>query len=302
MLAIVIPFYKFTFFEATLQSLANQTDKRFKVYIGDDSSPDNPKGLLEKYKGKFDFLYHRFQENLGGSSLTKQWERCIELSGDEEWIMILGDDDYMGKNVVAAFYENLETISQLEIKVVRFATRVHEADGSYSKIYNHPKLEKASDFLYRRFTNVTRSSLSEYVFKKTAYKKYGFYNYDLAWFSDDRAWLEISENKYIYSINSTLVYFRLSDQNISRNNYKSKEKESIRLMFLKFIISNYLRDFNPEQKRFFLIYYEQLVYKNNEVNLTFWIFNFCRFTRWLSFIDSLKFTRRIFNYAKNRAK
>src|SRR5215217_7374333 len=151
MLAIIIPYYKLTFFEATLQSLADQSDQRFKVYIGDDASPENPISLLEKYKDKFDFLYHRFQENLGTTSLTKQWERCIELSNNEEWIMILGDDDYMDKNVVATLYENLETISQLQIKVVRFATRVHEADGSYSKIYNHPKLENATDFLYRRF-------------------------------------------------------------------------------------------------------------------------------------------------------
>jgi hypothetical protein len=35
MLAIVIPYYKRTFFEETLQSLANQTDKRFQVFIGD---------------------------------------------------------------------------------------------------------------------------------------------------------------------------------------------------------------------------------------------------------------------------
>lgn len=302
MLAIIIPFYKLTFFEETLRSLVAQTDKRFKVYIGDDASPENPSCLLEKYLGRFDFVYHRFESNLGSVSLTKQWERCIAHSGDEEWIMILGDDDYMDKNVVAAFYENLETISQLEIKVVRYATRVHEADGSYSKIYNHPKLEKATDFLYRRFMNATRSSLSEYVFKKTAYKKYGFYNYDLAWFSDDRAWLEMSENKYIYSVNTALVYFRMSDQNISRNNYRSKEKESIRLMFLKFIVSNYLRNFSSEQKRFFLIYYEQLVYQNNEFNLTFWFFHFCRFAKCLSFIDSLKFTRRVFKYANNRTK
>ena len=35
MLAIVIPYYKYTFFEETLISLSNQTDKRFKIYIGD---------------------------------------------------------------------------------------------------------------------------------------------------------------------------------------------------------------------------------------------------------------------------
>ncbi len=33
MLAIVIPYYKLTFFEYTLQSLAKQTNQRFKVYV-----------------------------------------------------------------------------------------------------------------------------------------------------------------------------------------------------------------------------------------------------------------------------
>ena len=35
MLAIVIPYYKYSFFEETLISLSNQPDKRFKIYIGD---------------------------------------------------------------------------------------------------------------------------------------------------------------------------------------------------------------------------------------------------------------------------
>jgi hypothetical protein len=58
MLAIVILYYKLTFFDATLQSLASQTNQRFMVYIGDDVSPQYPVLLLEKYKGTFDFVYH----------------------------------------------------------------------------------------------------------------------------------------------------------------------------------------------------------------------------------------------------
>ena len=63
MLAIIIPYYKFTFFESTLQSLANQSDKRFKVYIGDDASSENPIDLLGRYQGKVDFKYHRFESS-----------------------------------------------------------------------------------------------------------------------------------------------------------------------------------------------------------------------------------------------
>lgn len=58
MLAIVIPYYKLTFFDETLQSRVNQKDQRFKVYIGDDASPEDWTVLLEKYKAPF--YYHQF--------------------------------------------------------------------------------------------------------------------------------------------------------------------------------------------------------------------------------------------------
>ncbi len=50
MLAIIIPYYKLTFFEETLQSLVNLTDERFKVYIGNDGIPEDPSYLFQKNK------------------------------------------------------------------------------------------------------------------------------------------------------------------------------------------------------------------------------------------------------------
>lgn len=50
MLAIIIPYYKLAFFEENLQSLSNQTDQRFKVYIGDDASPETPANFQENPK------------------------------------------------------------------------------------------------------------------------------------------------------------------------------------------------------------------------------------------------------------
>lgn len=166
MLAIVIPYYKLTFFEETLESLVNQTDKRFKVYIGDDASPEDPTLLLEKYKTKFDFVYQRFETNLGGTSLTQQWDRCIALSGDEEWIMILGDDDVLGDNVVASWYENYNVFNE-RANVVRFATKlVFEETQTVSEIYTHKVWELATDSFYRKFEHQTRSSLSEHIFRE----------------------------------------------------------------------------------------------------------------------------------------
>jgi glycosyltransferase involved in cell wall biosynthesis len=52
MLAIIIPYYKLTFFDATLESLANQNDNRFTVYIGDDNSTESPLAVLGNYEHK----------------------------------------------------------------------------------------------------------------------------------------------------------------------------------------------------------------------------------------------------------
>jgi glycosyltransferase involved in cell wall biosynthesis len=232
MLAIVIPYYKLTFFEETLQSLANQTDKRFKVYIGDDASPENPITLLEKYKGQFDFVYQRFEINLGRISLTKQWDRCIALSVSEEWIMILGDDDVLGENVVEEFYINLPEIEQKEINVIRFSTQVIDGEGQIiSSVYMHPKLEKATDFIIKKLKKHTRSSLSEFVFNKKQVIKIGFINFPLGWYSDDYAILEFSEFKFIYSINCSKLLIRFSNFSLSGRETNKLQKDYAKFYF-----------------------------------------------------------------------
>lgn len=244
MLAIVIPYYKLTFFEETLESLSNQTDKRFKVYIGDDSSPENPSVILEKYYGKFDFVYHRFGTNLGGISLTQQWERCIELSGDEGWIMILGDDDVLADNVVELFYENLAEIN-LVSNVVRFAScKINHEGNEISSIYRHPKLESSIGFLFRE----TRSSLSEYVFNKKKVLEIGFRDLPLAWFSDILAVLEFSDFKNVFSINEAQVFIRITDLSISGKSDNHELKAKATFAFYFYLLSKKSSYFTKTQK------------------------------------------------------
>ena len=60
-LAIVIPYYKINYFEETLKSLSNQTDKRFKVYIGNDASENDPIEIIEKYSVKLNLDYKKIK-------------------------------------------------------------------------------------------------------------------------------------------------------------------------------------------------------------------------------------------------
>lgn len=253
MLAIIISYYKLTFFEETLKSLSEQTDKRFKVYIGDDASPENPTMLLEQFKEDFKCNYRRFDKNVGGTSLVTQWDRCIDLTNDEEWIMILGDDDILGPNVIKEFYENYKEIREKKIDVIRFSTKIINENGEeISNKFEHPTLETGTDFLVRKFAKKTRSSLSEYLFKKEKVKEKKFRDLPFAWHSDDLAVLEFSIPNFIYSINNACVFVRVSNLSITGNSSTNDRKREATFQFFEILFSEYSSVFTRYQKKVIL--------------------------------------------------
>jgi glycosyltransferase involved in cell wall biosynthesis len=292
MLAIIIPYYKRTFFEETLQSLANQTDKRFKVYIGDDASPEDPTGLLVKYYDKFDFQHHRFEDNFGGISLTQQWERCIALSDKEEWLMILGDDDYLGLNVVEQFYSHLPYFQE-KTNVVRFASRlVYEPEKTKSKIYVNPVWELATDAFYRKFRRIAMSSLSEYIFSRKAFERHGFHDYPLAWNSDDKAWLDFSEDQPIYSINEALVFPRMSNLNITGRCDNLELKNKSLVAFYHYLILDKLKHYSKYQRiKIIRKYYFELK-KVKSLDIKDWVFLIRHYLGNLNFLAVKDFLKK----------
>jgi len=293
MLAIIIPYYKIKHFEETLHSLELQTNKQFKVYIGDDRSSDYPGNILARFEGKFEFVYHRFESNLGRISLTQQWDRCIELSKEESWIMILGDDDKLEENVVAEFYSNLNLVKEEKINLVRFATQVINDNGEkYSEIFEHPVLEKATDSFWRKYKNKTRSSLSEYIFKKEIYLQKNFENFPLAWHSDDYAWISFSDNKPIFTINNAIVFIRVFSESISGKKDNLIRKNEAEANFFLEITKSKLHMFDKSRRLELLYQTETSLKKNKDISQKEWLMlakaGFYNF----SIIYSLKFFRR----------
>ena len=293
MLAIIIPYFKRTFFEETLQSLANQTDKRFKVYIGDDASPENPEILLKKFKGEFDFVYHRFENNLGGISLVKQWNRCVALSREEEWLMILGDDDVLGEGVVEEFYRNLPEVEQIGINVVRFSTQVIDGVGKVIPgVFEHPKLEKATDSFWRKFTGKTRSSLSEYIFSRVTYTKFEFRDYQLGWCSDDSAWLDFADCYPILSINTAQLFIRISSSSISGKNDNEASKNKASNCFYYDVYNVHLIHFSKKQRLQLIAKFENQHFKQKQKDLFFKIVKY--HIKYSDIFNLAKFFRRIY--------
>lgn len=270
-LAIVIPYYKIDFFKETLDSLANQTNKNFKVYIGNDASLNNPSELLLKYRTHFDFEYFEFQENFGSKSLVNQWHRCINLAKEEEWLMVLCDDDIITTNYIEAFHNNINEISNSNVQVIRYASQViDENNNSLSVIVNHPKIENAVDFLFRKLKGGTRSTLSEYIFKRKMLLEIRFKNLPLAWYSDLLGVLEFSHYGTIYTINEALLKFRLSGVNITSKTDDHVLKNEATFQFYYYLLTDKKSHFNKEQNAVLMDKLEKTILDNKK-NLIFWI-------------------------------
>ncbi|MCF6132677.1 glycosyltransferase family 2 protein [Flavobacterium wongokense] len=262
-LAIVIPYYKLAYFEETLQSLSNQTNADFNIYVGDDASPESPSTVLSKFD-KLNLKYKRFEQNLGATSLTKQWERCLQMTENEDWVMILGDDDVLGENVVKAFYDSIETINKNSCNVVRFATQKIDNDSRIiSDIYSHPEIEKSASFLTRLYTEWSRSSLSEYIFNKKLLQQKGIIDFPVAWHSDIALVLELSDFREVFSINDAIVQVRVSQNSISGSSSFIKQKAKADAAFADYLIKN-LDKFSKEEREVVVDRIERMALNNRK--------------------------------------
>lgn len=297
-LAIVIPFYKITFFEDTLKSLKNQTNKQFTVYIGNDAGPEDPSDLLKKYNHDFAFKYKKFDSNKGNISLTKQWERCLKLIGDEPWVMILGDDDKLGVNCVAEFYKQQAEIIKSNANVIRFASKViNEKSDVISKEYFHPNQEQSIDFFIRKSKGGSRSSLSEYVFNKQLLSTIGLRDFPLAWHADDVAVLEVSNFGWIYTINEAFMFFRHSSENITGQKTNLKKKAEASFLFYYYLLSNKAEFFEESEKEVFYGLWEKS-FLNIKSKIKFWLYFTVVYIRNGRFKQYVHFLRKAYNQFK----
>lgn len=215
-LAIVIPAYKSTFFRETLESVANQTDKRFTLYIGDDCSPNDLKPIVNEFRGRIDIVYHRFEENLGGRDLVAQWERCIALTAEEPYIWLFSDDDTMDSNCVEDFYK--AEADYPDCDVFRFNVNVINGDGNLLRKSVYPELISSKHLYQKKINGLLDCFVVEYIFKRSAYNRGGgFVNFDLAWGSDLATWVKLGEKSGIRTISRSCISWRSSGTNISTN-------------------------------------------------------------------------------------
>ena len=266
-LAIVIPAYKSTYFKASLESIANQTNKNFKLYICDDGSKENLFSIAEEYKNKINFVYKRFEDNIGGKDLVAHWNRSVALA-KEKWIWLFSDDDLLTPNCVQAFFDALNNTAST-YNIYRFNIEMIDSKDQVICVKErHPELESNYDFLTRRLQARCLSAVIEYVFRKDVFEELnGFVNFPLATASDDASWIMFSKDKPIFTISSDIIYWRSSGANISSKKGLQEIKAKALIEFVHWML-NYF----PAHKEEILglteaWYYESLKYIGGKLSV-----------------------------------
>lgn len=300
-LAIIIPFFKIEFFEYCLESLVNQSCKDFRVYIGNDASPEDPSFIISKYSSRLDLIYERFPENLGSVNLVFHWERCLNLCKDEEWVCFLGDDDILDENCVANFYDDLDVLYSENINVFRFANKVINSEGfEISREYYYPRIENSKRFLFNKLYGHTRSSLSEYIFNRKKLLEVRLKSLPLAWHSDELAILEVSDFGDILSNNKSLVLFRNSGINISSKGDNLIEKNKANFEFFYYLIFHYSKNFKRDELEFLWERMEK-AFLDDKLHLKFWRMYIYIILKSQNFFRFLQFNKKMWHYKFERS-
>jgi glycosyltransferase involved in cell wall biosynthesis len=250
-LAIVIPAFKATYLKQALESVLQQTDNRFRVYVGDDASPEPVGDIVRGFGlGADKLLYHRFAENLGGTSLVRQWARCIRLS-NEPWVWLFSDDDVMDPGCVAAFYRELESAGD-SFDLCRFNNNTLWMNGAgqlQTENPSHPENETGSDFLLARLRDERTSTAQELIFSRAGLARIGgIPEFPLAWTSDDAFIAKMGVRRPIRTISGPRITWRVSGQNIThkKTTQTGSQKMTASRMFVQWT-QQFLTENPPSQ-------------------------------------------------------
>lgn len=248
--SVVLPAYKLKFLEAAIDSILNQSFTNFELIIVNDASPEDLDSLIHFITDPR-ITYLKNAENIGGKSLVKQWNHCIQFANGD-YIVLAADDDVYDSEFLQKCVDL--AIKYPEVDIIR--SMVEQIDENNKTIGIDGIIpEKCSkyEFLYSWYKATTFTCIGNYMFKASVLKMKGFIEFPFAFGSDVSSTILFSENG-IANTNQMLFKFRISSYHLSSNQNLLFEKlQATTKLYLWLFNLKYDRPSN----KFDAFYYEE---------------------------------------------
>ena len=207
-----------------IESVINQTYKNIEIVIVDNASTDNSKSIIESYSRKdtrikFFPMEHNLFPSAGSNFAIKQ------CKGD--YICALSADDYFELNKVDVqlkyMLSNDLTNTFTWVKVIDDNMKEligHWADNLFNREFLPNEMEKIFITQGNSICAIT------WMFKKTMFEKYGYFDHRLLQTQDFDLWLRISKNEKLNLLKKKLTCYRVRDDG---NNLSSDKDNNVYL-------------------------------------------------------------------------
>ncbi len=197
------------------------------MYVfGDDCSPDDLKTICDVYADKLQIVYHRFDNNIGAKRLVHQWNRCVALTKNEQWIWLFSDDDVADNNCVEVFYNTIKQ-DNAAFDVYRFNTRIiNDSNEVMVSTFESPFIDSSYNMAKEILYGNRGNAMPDHIFSRAVYEKYnGFVYTDYAQAADWASSILFSQQKGICTMSQAKVSWRLGSYNITGVNESKKGRD-----------------------------------------------------------------------------
>ena len=180
---ILIPAFKIKFFDEAIRSVLAQQDEDFELIILNDASPENIKGVVEKYND-FRIRYYENNKNVGAIRIVENWNKLLSYAKGE-FVICMGDDDCLKKNCLSEYRELISKYPDLDI--YHGWTEIIDEDSKVWKMQEpRPLRESVYTMMWHRWTGRFNQYIGDFLYRTDVLRKNGgFFNIPLAWASDD---------------------------------------------------------------------------------------------------------------------
>ncbi|MBW2991729.1 glycosyltransferase [Candidatus Woesearchaeota archaeon] len=219
LVSVIIPTYnREKLLAEAIESVIKQSYKNFEIIVVDDSSVDNTKKVVDRYKGRL--RCYRTEKNSGNCGATA---RNIGIRNSKgEYIVIVDDDDQIDKDLIEKQIRFIKRYPSFKV-VAANLTRIENKGKITDEIKNRflreeRRWQKLSneEYYWDEFDNRGILMLhSGALVKKEVYEKAGLFDEDLKYWVDTDM---ILRTKLFYKIGLVLdsfYYWRIHDKNYS---------------------------------------------------------------------------------------
>ena len=193
------------FLKEAIESVLNQTFEDFELLIIDDGSSDDTKEFCKKYL-KDSRVKYFFKDNGGISSARNKGIK--ESIGD--YICFLDDDDVWYLKKLEKQIKLFEFCEDEKIGLVH--TWFDSIDKCNNKIGSYSSETAGNiyeDLFYKNVINAT----SSVMIKRKVFDKCGIFREQMIHVEDYELWFRIAKYFHVYSVNETLVKYRIHNIN-----------------------------------------------------------------------------------------